>query len=41
MLYVESNRGRIFNNYKNKEYIQYDKNEDMISFKSSKKRKFF
>ena len=32
---VESDRGWIFTNYKSKEYTQYDKSEDMISFKSS------
>jgi len=32
---VESDRGWIFTNYKKREYTQYDKSEDMISFKSS------
>jgi hypothetical protein len=32
---VESDRGWIFTNFKSREYTQYDKSEDMISFKSS------
>ncbi len=37
---VESDRGWIFDNYKDKDYFQYDYNEDMFSFKSSVKGNF-
>ena len=37
---VKSDRGWIFDNYKDKDYFQYDYNEDMFSFKSSVKGNF-
>ena len=32
---IETDKGLIFNEIENKEYVQYDHNEDMISFKAS------
>ena len=32
---IETDKGLIFNEIENKEYVQYDHNEDMLSFKSS------
>ena len=32
---IETDRGLVFNEIENKEYVQYDHNEDMLSFKQS------
>ena len=37
---IETDKGLVFNDIENKEYVQYDHNEDMLSFKASKNGNF-